>query len=96
MPSPCTEERRFVTIEDDIKDIKKEIRGLSATVISVQTDQAETKIYIKQIFERVDDLKELFTNGQDKNNKVWVTIVTKLIELVAIVGGIVAGVRLLS
>lgn len=96
MPSPCTEERRFSSLESDMRDIREELRELGAKVISVQTDQAETKIYIKQIFERVNDLKELFTTGQKENNKTWVTITTKLIELVAIVGGIVAGVKLLS
>jgi hypothetical protein len=74
-------EERVSKLEDDVNELK--------------INQAETKIYVKQIFERIEDIKVLFKSGAQGNNETWVKVVLELIKMIAIVGGIIAGMKLL-
>jgi archaellum component FlaC len=92
---PCTEKRRFENIESDVKELKDITRAHSNDIIALKEGHAETRIYVKQIFERIDDLKVLFKTGTNENNSTWSKIVMELIKAIAIIAGIVAGVKLL-
>lgn len=91
----CTENRRFDNIEADITEIKLQLKANTTDIIQLKESSAETKVYVKQIFERIDDLKVLIKAGAQGNNDTWVKIVLELIKMVSIVAGIIAGVKLL-
>jgi hypothetical protein len=76
-------------------DLEDRVTRLEEDVSDLKINQAETKVYVKQIFERLEDLKTLFTTGTKNNNSTWLEVSKELIKLVAIVGGIIAGVKLL-
>lgn len=92
---PCTQKDNISNMKDDIKDLKDQVRSNTSDINALKEDRAETKIYVKQIFERIEDLKTLFTASNKNSNSAWIEIVKELIKLVAIVGGIIAGVKLL-
>lgn len=92
----CIEERRIKNIEDDIDELKKENKKHAEDIVLIKENQAETRVYVKQIFERIDDLKMLFKEGNKENNNTWSKIVLELIKAIGVVGGIIAGIKLLQ
>jgi archaellum component FlaC len=91
----CSEARRFENIENDIKEIKDTIKVHSTDIQTLKEGQAETRIYVKQIFERIDDIKLMFKSATKENNSVWVKVVLELIKAIGIVAGIIAAIKLL-
>jgi len=61
----------------DVSDVTERVRRVEYRVDRIERDvseikaeQAETRVYVKQIFERIDDLKTMIAaNG--KNNANW-------------------------
>lgn len=88
------DEIRFKNIESDIEELKETVKIHSNDIVALKQNQAETRIYVKQIFERIDDLKVLFKSGNADNNKTWSKIVIELIKAIGIVGGIIAGIKI--
>jgi len=90
------DEIRFKNIEDDIEELKETVKIHSSDIVELKQNQAETRIYVKQIFERIDDLKVLFKSGNSDNNKIWSKIVIELIKAISIVGGIIAAIKIIG
>lgn len=83
-------------VKEDIKELKETVKSQGTDIISLKENQAETKIYVKQIFERIDDLKVMFKSGTSDTNDKWLKVVMELIKVIGIVAGIVAGVKVLG
>lgn len=96
MTIPCTEERRFQNIEDDIKKLFAAKEKHDSDIASLNQSQTETKIYVKQIFERLDDIKSLFTTGNQSTNATWSKIVIELIKSIATIAAIIAGIKIIN
>jgi len=92
----CIEQRRFENIENDITEIKNSIALHSKEIAELREGQAETRVYVKQIFERLDDLKALFKTGTSDTSEKWLRVVMELIKTIGIVAGIVAGIKILK
>lgn len=98
MTEPCSQDNRFLAIERDIKEIKVTQKEHSNDINKLHKENAETHIYIKQIFERIDDLKVLFVSGTTSNNKFWQELVRDLIKVILLLGagaGILKGAGIL-
>lgn len=75
---------------------------------SLETGQTETRVYVKQIREDIQEIKSTLRDmqpvqagrTQSEQGKLWVTVVTELIKLTAlcvgILGAIVGAIRLLG
>lgn len=83
-------------VKEDVKELKETVKSQGTDIISLKENQAETKIYVKQIFERIDDLKVMFKSGTSDTNDKWLKVVMELIKVIGIVAGIVAGVKVLG
>lgn len=92
----CFEQRRFENIENDIVEIKNSITLHSKEIAELREGQAETRVYVKQIFERLDDLKALFKTGANDTSDKWLKVVMELIKAIGIIAGIIAGVKVLG
>lgn len=90
----CGEWRKSVDLA--IKELKESDKKQNDEITDIKTSQAETKVYIKQILERVDDLKVLFTVGNNSTNDKWVKVVIELIKSIGTVGAIIAGIKILG
>lgn len=93
---PCSKSEEF-------KRLHERIDGVEAKVSRLNEGQAETRVYVKQIFERLDDMKIMFQSAVQaskdtikENNSTWKPIIIELIKLVTVIAGIVAGVKLLN
>lgn len=93
--NPCTEGRRFDNIESDITELKDQVKLNSTNIIELKESHAETRVYVKQIFERIEDIKALFKTGTQAGNETWSKVVIELIKMIGIVGGIIAGIKLM-
>lgn len=92
----CTESRRFQSIEEDLKELKDTVKSHGSDIASLKENQAETKIYVKQIFERIEDLKVMFKAGTGEANDKWLKVVMELIKAIGIIAGIIAGIKVLG
>lgn len=92
----CLEGRRFENIEGELKELKETTKNHAVDISKLKESDAETRVYVKQIFERIDDLKVLFKQGTAENNSTWSKIVLELIKAIGVVGGIIAGIKLLG
>lgn len=110
MEHTCQEGRRFEAMEREIAEIKQMAKENATEITMLRESQTEMKVYIKQIFERLDDIKFMFstsytnianlvntgkdTSGMMKDmNQSWVKVVVEIIKLVALVAGIIAGIK---
>lgn len=53
-----------------IERIEERVGRVERDVSEMKTEQAETRIYVKQIFERIDDMKTMIA-VHGKNNSHW-------------------------
>jgi chromosome segregation ATPase len=93
---PCSKNEEF-------KRLHERIDGVEEKVSRLNEGQAETRVYVKQIFDRLDDMKIMFQSAVQvskdtikENNSTWKPIIIELIKLVTVIAGIVAGVKLLN
>ncbi|KRQ86067.1 hypothetical protein ABG79_02199 [Caloramator mitchellensis] len=95
----CIEQRRFESIEKDIQEIKATISIHAKEISDLKEGQAETRVYVKQIFNRLDELKEmfeLFTTTKDNTEDKWLKVALELIKAIGLVAGVVAGIKILK
>lgn len=96
LSDPCTNERRFCNIEEDIRELKDQNITMLMDISSLKEDRAETRVYVKQIFERLDDLKEIFqseSKSKNINDKFWGDLVYKLIAVIITISLALAGLK---
>ena len=93
----CQEGRRFERTEDDIKEIKNEVKTNSVDIQTLKEGHAETRVYVKQIFERIEDIRDLVKNATNNDHSdKWQKVVLELIKAIGIIGGIIAGIKLIG
>ncbi|QIB26118.1 hypothetical protein [Caloranaerobacter azorensis] len=92
----CLEQRRFQNIEDDLRELKETVKVHSSEIADLKENQAETRIYVKQIFERIEDLKILFKSGTGESNEKWLKIIMELIKAIGLIAGIIAGIKIMG
>lgn len=98
----CTQERRFSNIEEDIKEMKEKDKEQDKEISLLKENATENRVYVKQIFEKIEDLTVLFKtatseNGKvlDKNNSTWLKVVLELIKSIGTIAAIIAGIKIL-
>lgn len=100
---PCIQKEVINNLKEEIKELKEQSKVNSRDINNLKESQAETKIYVKQIFERIEDIKAMFTTAMNSNtqnnkntNETWVIIVKELIKAIGVIAGIIAGIKLLG
>ena len=95
----CKQTHRLDRVEADLRDVEGTLREHGKDLQGLKEGQAETRVYVKHIFERLDELKVMLHRhkGQQPDNiehiKLWSKVV---LALVGILGGIIASVRILG
>ena len=90
------EERRFMTIEEDIRELKVKVEKHSEEISELKQSDIRVEVYVKQIFERLDDLKAMFNTATQSNNNTWQKVVLELIKAIGIVASVVGAVKILG
>ena len=60
MAEPCTQGPRIENLQDDIRELKEITKQHSRDIAELKNHQAETRIYVKQILERLEEQKAVF------------------------------------
>jgi len=97
MDDRCKGCLEIVSIKDDIKELKETTKEHSGSIGELKESQAESKIYVKQIFERIDDLKLMFmskTNDINTNSDKWQKVVLELIKTMGTIAAVIAGIKM--
>ncbi len=92
----CLEQRRFERIENDIKEIKDNMKVNYTDIQNLKESQAEARVYVKQIFERMDDIKAMIKNGGKDSNDRWLRVVIELTKTIGVVAAIIAAIKLIG
>jgi hypothetical protein len=94
----CLEQKRFERIENDIRDIKEDVKVSHIEIQGLKEYQAETKVYVRQIFERMDDIKAMIKSASagGESGDRWLKVVLELIKAIGVVGAIIAGIKLIG
>jgi len=69
---------------------------MKAEVKELQQSVAETAVYVKQIFDRINDLKELFKATNHETNQAWQPVMLELIKMMGIVAAVIAGIKIVG
>ena len=85
----CFKAEQIVALKEDVKLMKAEVKELQQSV-------AETRIYVKQIFDRINDLKELFKATNHETNQAWQPVMLELIKMMGIVAAVIAGIKIVG
>ena len=85
----CFKAEQIVVLKEDVKLMKAEVKELQQNV-------AETAVYVKQIFDRINDLKELFKATNHETNQAWQPVMLELIKMIGIVAAVVAGIKIVG
>ena len=101
---PCSEKQRLERIERDVRELQASSKEQDDKLGKLAEGQAETRIYLKQIFDRLEDLKVLFQSARDRRvegqtnaqAEQWTKVVIEVLKYGAIVAGILGGVRYLT
>lgn len=77
-------ERRVESLEERQERVDSAIRVLSDRIHKLETDQAETKVYIKMILDNINELKNLIgvgvkSAGASPNQQQWFDLVKWII-----------------
>lgn len=90
---------RIVVLEKDSDKTQKDMEVMNKDFTDIRIEQAENKVYVKQIFEQLSDLKILIKSNRTKDerqseqvNKTWQPVVLKLIEVIGTVITLLAGI----
>lgn len=97
MNERCKECLEIESIKDDIKELKETTKEHSSSIGELKESQAESKIYVKQIFERIDDLKLMFmskANDINTNSDKWQKVVLELIKTMGTIAAVIAGIKM--
>lgn len=97
MDERCKECLEISSIKEDIKELKDITKEHSENIGELRESQAETKIYVKQIFERIDDLKLMFMsskNDVNTNSDKWQKVVLELIKALGTIAAVIAGIKM--
>lgn len=65
-----------------VERLEERVDRMEQDLTVVKTEQAETRVYVKQIFERIDDLKDMIKSAgknQTKNQTQWIEFAKWLI-----------------
>lgn len=99
----CLKLEKFKSLDKDCKNIKEDVAMLQEEMKQIQQNNAETRVYVKQIFDRLEDLKDLFKSAQKNNkemqddiNNTWQPIVMELIKMIGTVAAVIAGIKFLG
>lgn len=85
------------SINDDIKELKATTKEHSGSIGELKESQAESKVYVKQILERLDDLKLMFmskSNDVNTNTDKWQKVVLELIKAIGTIAAVIAGIKM--
>lgn len=100
MDEKCSQKHRLTAIESDIKELKESNQCHSKDISDLKESNAETRIYVKQILERIEDLRDMFNNTKNSlkenannNEGLWAKHAAELVKLVVAIAGILAGVK---
>jgi len=85
----CFKAEQIVGLKEDVKLMKAEVKELQQNV-------AETAVYVKQIFDRINDLKELFKATNHETNQSWQPVMLELIKMMGIVAAVIAGIKIVG
>lgn len=97
MDERCRECLEINSIKEDIKELKDTTKEHSESIGELKESQAETKIYVKQIFERIDDLKLMFMSSKNDVNSTsdkWQKVVLELIKALGTIAAVIAGIKM--
>ena len=57
---PCTQEHKIDAIAEDVRELKETTKQHARDIAELKSGQAETRIYVKQILERLEEQKAVF------------------------------------
>lgn len=99
----CISERRFLNVEEDIRELKEKDKEHDKEINVLKENNAENRVYVKQIFDKIEDLTVLFKTASSDNGKLlvdnnstWLKVVLELIKAIGTIGAIIAGIKLLG
>jgi len=99
---PCTQKDTIANLREDVRELKEQSKAHTGEIGSLKEGHAETRVYVKQIFEKLDDMKtflkgqaENAVNAVTKTNTTWSTVLIEAIKQIGIIAAIIAGVKLL-
>lgn len=99
---PCVQKDVIENLKEDVRELKEQSRAHAGEIGNLKEGHAETRVYVKQIFEKLDDMKTLLkgqaenaVNAVTKNNTTWSTVLIETIKQIGIIAAIIAGVKLL-
>lgn len=100
MDDKCTQKHRLNAIESDIKELKEQSQCHVKDISELKESNAETKIYVKQILEKIEDLKDMFNNTKNTlkessagSENLWAKHAAELVKLVVMIATLLAGVK---
>ena len=68
--------------EKRIEKVETKMEAIDQRQNKIENQQAETRVYVKQIFDRMDDIKLMVQTGSKKStspNKEWIDLVKWII-----------------
>ncbi|MFA5715303.1 MAG: hypothetical protein WC998_06165 [Candidatus Paceibacterota bacterium] len=99
---PCGQKDVIDNLREDVRELKEQSKSHASEIGSLKEGHAETRVYVKQIFEKIDDMKTLLKgqaesaiNAVTKTNSTWSSVLTEAIKQIGIIAAIIAGVKLL-
>jgi FtsZ-binding cell division protein ZapB len=92
----CLKKEKFAGLEKDIRKNYRAIEFMQEEIKELQRNGAETRVYVKQIFERIDDIKELFKATNHETNQTWQPVMLELIKMMGIVAAVIAGIKIVG
>lgn len=100
MNNECNQKHRLTAIEKDIKELKEADQCHVKDISTLKESNAETRVYVKQILERIEDLRDMFNNTKktlkeksESNDSLWAKHAAELVKLVLAIATILAGVK---
>lgn len=68
-------------LEKRIEKVETKMEAIDQRQNKIENQQAETRVYVKQIFDRMDDIKLMIQTGKKSTtqNKEWIDLVKWII-----------------
>lgn len=92
MEHDCTQKHRIDRLEKDVEELQKAQRSQGGEISEIKENQAEQRVYVKQIFEMIGEMKVMIRERDNKPDKTkdekWMDLVKYIIggTIMVIVG----------
>lgn len=67
--------------ESRLSRLENRVDRIESDVSAIKTEQAETRVYVKQILERIEDLRAIISSAKNgsESTKTWIDLVKWLV-----------------